>query len=134
MNKAHIKNPDNIHILVVDDEVSVGNLLQRAIRSAGYKCSIARNALDALKIIGKNSVDVVLTDIEMPGLNGIELTGIVKEKHESDVIVMTGYADELTYEDIVAKGARDFMQKPVSPGELLIRLKRVLEERAIIAE
>ena len=70
----------------------------------------------------------------MPGLNGIELTKIVKEKHDSDVIVMTGFVKDMKYEEVIEKGARDFMQKPFSVEEMLIRLKHVLNERYIFSE
>ena len=73
------RNSENIHILVVDDEEPIRNMFQQAIKGAGYDCINAGNAGDALKILEEKNVDVVITDIEMPGLNGIELTKIVKE-------------------------------------------------------
>ncbi len=74
------RNPKHIHILVVDDEEPIRNMLQQVIKSAGYDCSIAGNASDALKILDEKNVDVVITDIEMPGLSGIELTKHSKGK------------------------------------------------------
>jgi len=70
----------------------------------------------------------------MPGLNGIELTMKVKDKHDSDVIVMTGFAEDFTYEKVIEGGASDFFQKPINPRELMLRLKRVLKERILFAE
>ena len=128
------RNTEYIHILVVDDEKSIRNMLQQAIKGAGYDCSGAANAKDALTILEEKSVDVVITDIEMPGLNGIELTKIVKEKYESDVIVITGFAKDLKYEDAIENGANDFMRKPFSIEEMLTRVKHVLNDRAIFSE
>ena len=70
----------------------------------------------------------------MPGLNGIELTMKVKDKHDSDVIVMTGFAEDFTYEKVIESGASDFFQKPINSRELMLRLKRVLKERILFAE
>ena len=127
------RNSEHIQILVVDDEKSIRDMLQSTINSAGYDCSIAGDTGDALKVLEEKKVDVVITDIEMPGQNGIELTKIVKEKYDSDVIVMTGFAKESTYEKVIEKGARDFIQKPFNFKEMLIRLKHVLNERAILS-
>ncbi|GAG35812.1 unnamed protein product, partial [marine sediment metagenome] len=130
----NLRNSKHIHILVVDDEEIIRNMLQQAIKNAGYDCSNAGNARDALKVLEEKNVDVVINDIEMPGLNGIELTKIVKEKYDSDVIVMTGFAKDLKHEEVIERGARDFMRKPFSVKEMLIRLKHVLNERAIFSE
>ena len=126
--------PGSIHILVVDDEESIRDIMQRAIKNAGYACNIAENTAEALRVLEENTIDVVITDIVMPGASGIQLLEMVKEKYNADVMVMTGFAEGLKYEEIIEKGACDFIQKPVSTKELLIRLKRVLRERAIITE
>jgi len=126
--------PVSIHILVVDDEESLRDILQRTIKSAGYECLTAGNAKEALHVLEEKNIDVVITDIVMPGDSGITLLEKVKEKHDADVMVMTGFAEGLKYEEIIEKGACDFIQKPISTKELLVRLKRVLRERAILAE
>ena len=58
----------------------------------------------------------------------------VKDKHDSDVIVMTGFAEDFTYEKVIESGASDFFQKPINSRELMLRLKRVLKERILFAE
>ncbi len=123
-----------IHILVVDDEKDIRDILQRTIKGEGYNCSIAGNVQEALKVLNDNNIDVVITDIVMPGASGIELVKVVKENHNADVMVMTGFAEGLKYEEIIEKGACDFVQKPIGTKELLVRLKRILRERAILAE
>ena len=128
------RNPDHVHILVVDDEKDIRDILQRTIIAAGYDCSIAENVEDALKVLEEKNVDVAITDIVMPGLDGIELTGIVKKKYDADVIVMTGFVEDYKYEEIVDKGASDLIQKPINNKEVLVRLKRVVKERAVLAE
>jgi putative nucleotidyltransferase with HDIG domain len=90
----------------------------------------------ALEILDRRKTDVVITDVVMPGESGISLLEKVKKKYgyETDVMVITGFADDLEYEEIIRKGACDFIKKPLSPRELLIRLKRVLRERSTLME
>jgi diguanylate cyclase (GGDEF)-like protein len=74
-------------------------------------------------------VDVVITDIIMPGMDGLELTQQIKEKYDYEIIVMTGFAGEYSYEEVIHRGASDFVFKPVRYEELHLRLQRVLRER-----
>jgi two-component system cell cycle response regulator len=125
---------DDIHILVVDDEESIRDIIQESLQYEGYSCTCAEDGLKALHIMDQLCVDVVITDIQMPNMNGIELTKSIKEKFDSDVIVMTGFVKDFTYEEIIEIGASDFIQKPISMNELLIRIKRVIKERGLLAE
>ena len=95
MKNFHKSSGHNFHILVVEDDELIRDMIKQNVENAGYECTIAESGVDALKILdeGKKNVDVILTDIRMPGLNGIELTMKVKDKHDSDVIVMTGFAE-----------------------------------------
>ncbi|MBF0574205.1 MAG: response regulator, partial [Desulfamplus sp.] len=121
------------HILIVDDEMPVLKLLQRILQDSGYITSMAQNAMEALKVLKREAVDVVLTDINMPGISGLELAEIVREDYNANVIVMTAYIEDYKFQDIIATGASDFIQKPLSVKELIARLNRVLKERAIIS-
>ncbi|MFO7886159.1 MAG: HD domain-containing protein, partial [Desulfobacteraceae bacterium] len=75
-----------------------------------------------------------ITDIRMPGMSGVDLLENIKAEYDSDVMVMTGFTENYNYESIVTKGASDFIQKPISFKELMIRLKRVLRMRYLIVE
>jgi putative two-component system response regulator len=130
----HQPDGGSVHILVVDDEEPIRDILRRTIQDAGYECSVAENVPQALEILSRRKIDVVITDIVMPGESGILLLEKVKTGHDADVMVITGFADDLEYEEIIRKGACDFIRKPMSPRELLIRLKRVLRERSVLAE
>lgn len=121
-------------ILVVDDEGAIKTMIQKSIEKAGYLCLAARSGREAMGVLDRQAVDVVITDISMPGINGIELTRHVKKNYASDVIIMTGYVEDFRYEDIINLGASDFLQKPISIKELVVRLKRVLRERRILEE
>jgi HD-GYP domain-containing protein (c-di-GMP phosphodiesterase class II) len=76
----------------------------------------------------------VITDIIMPGINGMDLTRRIKASHDADVIIMTGYIEDYSYENIIDTGASDFIQKPMTLKEMTIRLQRVLRERMILKE
>ncbi len=119
-----------VSILIVDDDESFGRMLVNAIsRLTGYDCSYAQGAIKALQMLEEKVADVVITDIRMPDMNGLELTSFIKAKYASEVIAITGYYENYSYEDAIVHGADDFVEKPVKPSELVIRLKRVLRER-----
>ena len=122
------RNPETI--LVVDDDQSICNVLQAGIQMAGYHCFVAQSAHGALGLLDQFALDVVVADIKMPEMSGIELAQIIKSRYAADVIVMTGFIEDFNYEDIVQQGASDFIQKPVRIAEFVARLKRVLSERA----
>jgi len=125
---------DSPYILVVDDEKDIRDSIHEAIQHVGYPCSVAASGDDALEFLEKNHVDVIIADIRMPGLNGFELTELVKKKYDTDVIMITGYGKEFQYEEAIEKGASEFILKPIRFQELLVRLKRVLRERTLIAQ
>lgn len=117
-------------ILVVDDDTSIGQVMHIGIEQSGYKCFVADSPRKALSILEQHHVDVVVTDIKMPDMSGIELGKIAKSRYQTEVIIMTGFITDFNYEDIVREGASDFIQKPVRIPEFIARLKRVLSERA----
>jgi diguanylate cyclase (GGDEF)-like protein len=127
-------NGTQARILIVDDHEELRNMLKEAMVLSGYDCLTASNGREALECLAENPVDVVLTDIKMPEMNGLELTVHIKKSHDVDVIVMTGFTDDFTYEEIITKGASDFMLKPVSIPELCIRIRRVVREKALLRE
>jgi putative nucleotidyltransferase with HDIG domain len=117
--------------LVVDDDESLRELLYRALQVNGYDCYKCRDGLEALEFIAANPVDIVVTDIQMPRMDGIELCE--KVSGQAHVIVITGSASDVMYEEIIAHGASDFIEKPIRLGEFLARLKRVVNERETLA-
>lgn len=123
-----------VRILIVDDDIGISDSMRQFIEMAGYEAYTADNAEDALEFLKTCSVHIVITDIMLPGMNGLELTDLVKKDHEADVIVMTGYSAEYSYEEAINKGASDFVFKPVRYEELLLRLKRVINERQLTKE
>ena len=121
-------------ILIVDDDVAVRNTMYEYIKAAGYYAEAVSCAEEALESLGKDNFHVVVTDIMLPAMGGLELTKLIKRDNASDVIVMTGYSDDFSYEEAINIGASDFVIKPVRLEELLLRLKRVLKERELTNE
>jgi len=119
---------EGTHVLVVEDDESLRDVLSRSIQRAGFSCSSASSAEMALELFDTNNIEVVIVDIRLPGMDGLEFTRLVKKSHDPVAIVMTGYSEEYSYEDAVTSGACDFVVKPVRPEELLIRVNRGIAE------
>ncbi len=119
------------YILIVDDDADIKNQISEYIALYGYSSSTAADAEEAINLLKIKNYDVVITDIKMPGMDGLALTDIIKKEYDSDVIVITGYSENYSYEEAVKKGASDFVFKPVRLEELLLRLNRVLRERRL---
>jgi diguanylate cyclase (GGDEF)-like protein len=119
------------NILIVDDDTSIRNAMHEFVEMVGYKAYSVGSAEDALEVLKNQPIQVVITDIMLPGINGLELTDLIKIDYDSDVIVMTGFSGDYSYEEAISKGASDFVFKPVRFEELLLRLKRVLKERQL---
>ena len=123
-----------VQILIVDDDVTVRSTMNEYITTAGYDSDAVSCAEEALELLKKKSFHVVITDIILPAMGGLDLTKTIKQDQDSDVIVMTGYSDDYSYEEAINIGASDFVIKPVRLEELLLRLKRVLKERDLTNE
>ena len=126
--------PDKPPILIVDDEVPITEMIFQALQRVGYECHIAHSGEEALEIMGREEFDAVITDIRMPGMDGVDLLKKIKAQYDADVMVMTGFTEDYNYESIITAGASDFIQKPLSFRELILRLKRVLRMRYLIIE
>jgi len=122
---------ETIRILVVDDEPMIRDLLEQSLEKTGYDCSFAENGEAALEKMALVPFDVVVTDIDMPGMGGIELSKLIKTDFFADVIVMTGQIRSYQYDEIISLGASDFVEKPFSPREIVLRIDRVLRERRL---
>ena len=121
-------------ILVVDDDEAIKNSVEEFLIIQNYKVKSAANAQQALDILQIFSADIVITDITMQGMDGLELTKKIKSKYHADVMVMTGYSAEYSYEEAVKAGASDFIFKPFKFEELELRISRVLRESEIKQE
>ncbi len=121
-------------ILIVDDDEAIKNSVEEFLIIQKYKVKSAANAQQALDILQIFNADIVITDITMQGMDGLELTKKIKSKYHADVMVMTGYSAEYSYEEAVKAGASDFIFKPFRFEELELRISRVLRESEIKQE
>ncbi len=134
MQKSAKERCHSPRVLVVDDADDIRTALCDIIEEAGYNVAGAASGEDALVFLDREGADVVITDIRMPGLSGLVLTEVIKSKYQADVIIITGYGGDFSYEEAMEKGASDFAQKPIHAKELIARLSRVLKERSLVAE
>ncbi|OGR55628.1 MAG: hypothetical protein A3J80_12210 [Desulfobacula sp. RIFOXYB2_FULL_45_6] len=117
-------------ILVVDDEISLRMVLIKALEKAGFYCKGTETGEMALALLEAEPFDLVISDISMPGMDGIELLRKAKPAHpETDFIIMTGYASDYSYVDIMDAGASDYMTKPFSMNSALARINRIAREK-----
>ena len=123
-----------LKILVVEDDIVVSNLLVEFLIKSGFQIKSAKSAEEAEKILKNEEINTVITDIKLPGTDGIKFTNSVKKKYNLDVIVMTGYSSEYSYEDAIKNGASDLIFKPVKLNELILRINRVIKERSLLDE
>jgi two-component system cell cycle response regulator len=133
----HKSDPQSLSeakVLIVDDDAAIRESMNEFVDMSGYQSITAISAEEALVKLGTDNVDVVITDIMLPGMDGLELTDRIKKEYDIDVIVMTGYSGDYSYEEAISKGASDFVFKPVRFEELLLRLRRVLKERRLTQE
>lgn len=126
---------ENAKILVVDDEDYIRQLLALGLSKFGHTVLTAGDGVEALEWLASNEVDIVITDIDMPNINGIELILEIKKRgYLCSIIVMTGLWMDFKYAEMIKLGAVDFAQKPISIEEIQIRILRVLKERETITK
>jgi two-component system cell cycle response regulator len=122
-------------VLCVDDDPGIRGLLHEIITSLGHSSITAADGIDALEKLEDGHFDIVITDISMPRMDGIELIKkIITDYNDVDVIVITAYEMTYKYTDIIALGVSDFISKPFNVNELEAKLNRVLRERQLRAE
>ena len=123
------------HILIVDDEEAIRSILVDLMNYFGYEAVSADGGLQALKLVENNVYDLIITDINMPDLNGLDLIRRVKStKPDIDLIAITGFDVEYRYTDVIAVGASDFIVKPFEHNELQAKINRVFREQDLRRE
>ena len=111
-------------VMIVDDDVSILDILRQSLSMEGYTCQAFTRGEDALKALERMPAEVMLTDIVMPGMQGLELVSKAKRLHPAmTTIVMTGLIEEFSYDEAIRFGAADFIKKPFTIQELLVRIK-----------
>ena len=115
-------------VLIVDDDKSIRSTLGTYIRSLGHEAEAAGDAADALGALAREKFDIVLSDVRMGGLDGIELLREIRaDWPETVVILMTAYATVAQAVEAIHAGAYDYLVKPFSPEQVALRLSRAVE-------
>jgi two-component system response regulator PilR (NtrC family) len=124
-----------VRILVVDDEPSMREMLRIVLRRDGYEVLIAENGRDAIEQLRKSPVDLLLSDIKMPDITGVEVLRIAKEINRDIVaFMMTAYASTSTAVEAMRLGAVDYFTKPFSMDELRLKIRQHLETHRLKQE
>lgn len=127
--------PEEIGILIVDDEASVRDSLYQWFKADGYRVDTAEDAASALKKLQENPWDIILLDIKMPGMDGIELQNRIKQIDKNIVtIIITAYASVDTAIQALKEGAFDYVTKPVDPDDLSRLIRNAIEKRRLVTE
>lgn len=116
-------------IVLAEDNSILAKLLQFKLEKEGYQLLIATNGKEAVDLIENNKPDMILTDIMMPFISGLEVISHVRNKLEmkTPIVVFSAAGQEEMVLSAFNLGATDFMSKPFSPNELIIRIKRLLQ-------
>jgi len=123
-------------ILVVDDEATIRDLIGKGLSQiGGYSVEVAQNGVEAIEKIEKDVFDLVLTDLKMPGMDGIELLKTIKgTRPEVLVILMTAYGTIETAVEAMKIGANDYITKPIDLNELLLHISKAQKESFLVKE
>ena len=117
-------------ILVVDDEDIVRTSCSRTLSPEGYDVRLAKNGAEGLKMANEERFDLVLTDLKMPDMDGIEVLRIIKEQWpETAVIIVTGYQTVDTAVKAIKLGAYDYIEKPFTPDALITAVREALTNK-----
>ncbi|MBI5118431.1 response regulator [Candidatus Poribacteria bacterium] len=117
-------------ILLVDDDQEFRKAMKKMFEKSGYDVTVAADGREALETLSKSVFDLIISDLRMPNLNGMELMeAIKKEKLDVPVIFITAYGEVESYMDLMNLGAFEYINKPVKGQEILNVARRALETR-----
>jgi DNA-binding response OmpR family regulator len=118
--------PDPVTVVVVDDERPLVDLVTRYLHREGYDVHAAYDGHDALEVIGRVDPDVVVLDLMLPGLDGLEVARRIREQSDPYIVMLTARTDEVDRIVGLRVGADDYVTKPFSPNELVARIQAML--------
>ncbi|MGB0387142.1 MAG: response regulator transcription factor [Ardenticatenaceae bacterium] len=116
-------------ILVVEDEVSIQNVVRVYLESAGFKVICTNNGLDGLSLASEAQPDLVVLDLMLPGMDGMEVAARLREASDVYILMLTARSEEADRVAGLRLGADDYVVKPFSPRELVARVEAILRRR-----
>lgn len=120
------QNPSVAHILVVDDDTRLRNLLQRYLKEQGFVVTATASAEDAEHHMKSLLFDLIILDVMMPGKDGISFAGLVRQKSDIPILMLTAMGEPAQRIKGLEQGVDDYMGKPFEPRELLLRVSAIL--------
>jgi two-component system phosphate regulon response regulator OmpR len=114
------------HLLIVDDDERIRGLLQKFLIRNGFLVSVARDAMQARKILGGLEFDLIVMDVMMPGEDGVTLTRDLRKKMATPILLLTARGETANRIEGLEAGADDYLVKPFEPKELLLRINAIL--------
>ncbi|HLG04241.1 MAG TPA: PglZ domain-containing protein [Bacteroidia bacterium] len=125
---------DKVHILWADDEIDLLKPHILFLKEKGYDVATATSGNEAVEMVGNNDYDIVFLDENMPGMSGLEaLTRIKNQRNEIPVVMITKSEEENLMEDAIGSKIADYLIKPVNPNQILLSLKKILENKRIVS-
>ncbi|KAA3637805.1 MAG: response regulator [Calditrichaeota bacterium] len=116
---------NKVTILIVDDEEMMRNLLDKILSREGYKIETAVDGVHALEVLNEKKIDLIISDMKMPRMNGFELLKHVKaDFSDIGIIIMTAYGDTYTVKDALLLGADEYITKPFKSYEISLVVER----------
>ena len=125
---------DTQKILIIDDEAPIRNALRDILEYENYTINEAANAQEALLILAKEKFDIIISDIKMPNMDGLELLSKIQELIDTPVIMITGHGDIDTAVEAIKKGAFDYITKPLDLNRLLVSVRNAKDKQNLISE
>jgi len=123
---------ESIKLLVVDDELDFLETLMKRLRKRGVHVQGVKSGEEALECLGREPIDVVILDVKMPGMNGLETLKAIKAKHPLvEVIMLTGHANVETAVTGMELGAFDYLMKPMDIDELLYKVQDAYQKKML---
>ena len=123
------------HILVIDDERSIRNTLKEILEYEKFTVDLAENGIEGLEKYKNRTYDIVLCDIKMPEMDGLEVLGkLYQEEGEAQVIMISGHGNVDNAVEAIKKGAFDFIEKPLDLNRLLITIRNALDKGQLVTE
>ncbi len=114
-------------LVIVDDDVTLLDVMKRSLATQGLDCDVFSSAESALIHLAENACDILITDIVLKGMKGLQLTKQVRLSWpNTSIIVMTGFIHDFSYDQAIEAGASDFIKKPFTVHEILFRVKHVM--------
>lgn len=122
---------EQTRILIVDDSLSIVNSLSKILEISGYRTEVAYNGSDALRKIQAENYDLIICDIEMPGITGLDFLDRVRNEYDRDldVILMTGFLDQEYFIRAIRLGASDFIRKPIDSNHIIRSIKTIMDRK-----